>query len=301
MKKITILLILIGILLAFTACSDYVSGPRYENEKYIVTGLLVKGQGITLQNPIVVGRTINVNGGNIANIAIDSAQVRIIDITDNNQSYPLSFDINYAELKLGYFDQSNQLIISAGHTYKLEAVIGSDTLSAFTTVPDSIRVMDNEGYSFQNVLPYHTMKYDLIDIDYKTKIETFSPNNVNIFVEYYCLDEWDEVEYTISFGGITKPESEEEYENMLDGSPRKYTDYFQYKPVLENGHYTLSLGFTQLSYEFFGNYRVKVYAIDNNYYSYLYKPEGYRFGGIKNGYGYFGSANGQTLWTKIIE
>ncbi len=301
MKTIQILFILLAVVMLLTSCSDFTSEPRYTKERYVVTGMLYTGQGITMENPISVGNTFNANGGNIQNIAIDSASVRIIDTTDNNKIYPLTFGFDLLNLKIGYYEPSGDLIVSAGHTYKLEAVIGADTVSAVTTVPDSIRVVENAGYSFENIQPYQTMKYDLVDLDYKTWIETFTPANINIWVEYYCLDEWNEVEYTMPFGNITKPEDEEEYENMTDGSPRKHTGYYQYKPVLQDGKYLVSLGFTQLSYAFYGNYRVKVYSIDQNYYSYLYKPEGYRFGGIKNGYGYFGSANGQELWTKIIE
>lgn len=300
MKKIIILLILSSILFLMIGCDDLTSEKRFTKDKYIVTGLLINGKGIDMSQPVMISKTADVDGGSIYDMAIDSALVKIIDNTSKTE-YELTFGIDPEHQKIGYYDASNTFIAEAGKTYQLHITVGSEIVTAETTVPPSIQVMDNPGYSFQDVMPYNTMVYDLIDIDYRLRIETFRPENINLFVEYYCLDEWNEVEWAIDFPGATDPEDADDYENMLDGSPRRSYGYYTYKPIIEDGHYLIDIGFNQLSYNFYGNYRVTVQSVDQNYYSYLYKPEGYRFGGIQNGYGYFGSASSQNIWTKIIK
>ena len=52
---------------------------------------------------------------------------------------------------------------------------------------------------------------------------------------------------------------------------------------------------------FYGRLSITIYNIDDNFYQYLYKPEGYNFGGIQNGIGYFGSVSGSTIYTEVVE
>jgi hypothetical protein len=41
--------------------------------------------------------------------------------------------------------------------------------------------------------------------------------------------------------------------------------------------------------------------LDDNYYSYRSKPEGYYYGGVTNALGCFGSASGGVMYTKIVK
>jgi hypothetical protein len=41
--------------------------------------------------------------------------------------------------------------------------------------------------------------------------------------------------------------------------------------------------------------------MDENYYKYLSYPEGYRFGGIKGGLGYFGSELSVRYYTNVVK
>ena len=62
-----------------------------------------------------------------------------------------------------------------------------------------------------------------------------------------------------------------------------------------------SVRFFESNLLFFGRYRISVFHVDENYYRYLYKPEGYNFGGVEQGIGYFGSRSGQSIYTRVIE
>lgn len=301
MKRLQIIIIIAMSLLLLTSCSDMVSDKRFNKDIYILSGVIYAGETINNNNAITIGKAIDAENGNIQDLIVTNAIVNITDIT-TNQVYPLTFFPNSNFTKFGYCDLSSSLIVQQGHTYTITAQIGDQTISAQTTVPDSISIIDNPGYSFINQRPYNTMVYDNIGSDYSLKIQTYSPDNINLLNEFYCMDEWNEVEYTLEFPGAnSSPQDEEEYENPMTGDPRLYRGYYAYKPQLDNGKYVINLGFSQLSYTFYGNYEVRMYSIDHNYYSYLYKPEGYKYGGVHNGYGYFGSANGKKVWTKIIK
>lgn len=299
MKKLSIILILLTLLL-LTACEQFTSDTRYTKDKIVVSGLLYANKTVSMENPIVVCKTIDVNGGNLFNFFVPDAYVLIKDLQTNDE-YPLMLGIDSLTSKIGYFDQSSSLVIQAGRSYLLSVKTDTDSIWAVTTVPQPITMVPNPGFSLVNQHPYPTMVYSRIDMDHKIKFQTPDANNINLFVEYYCLENWEDAEYTLTFGGPTHPKDEDEYENNMDGSPRRGYGYYQYKPVPETGGHFVEIGFNQLSYTFYGDYRTSVYSIDNNYYSYLYKYEGYKFGGVHNGYGYFGSANGHQMWSEIIK
>ncbi len=300
MKKIIYIIIIMSLLL-LTACEELTSSKRYTSDRYVVSGLLLANKTVSMENPIVVCKTVEVDGGNVMDFFVTDAIVVLTDV-QNQVEYPLTFDSDLMNKKFGYHDPSNSLIIKAGNEYMLSVKTVSDSIWATTTVPDSISVVPNPGYSFVNQLPYPQMVYSNIDRDNKIKFQTFSSNNINLFVEYYCLEEWQDAEYTLTFGSSEEyPKDQESYENELNGSPRRGFGYYQYKPVAEDGGYFVEIGFNQLSYTFYGRYRTTVYSIDDNYYSYLYKYEGYKYGGVHNGYGYFGSANGQQMWSKVVK
>ncbi len=136
-----------------------------------------------------------------------------------------------------------------------------------------------------------------VEVDEGNVIDFFVQDAIEVLTEMQS-----HAEYTLTFGNSEEfPKDQESYENEMTGSPRRGFGYYQYKPVAEDGGYFVEIGFNQLSYTFYGQYRTTVYSIDDNYYSYLYKYEGYKHGGVHNGYGYFGSANGQQMWSKVIK
>ncbi len=301
MNKNFILILLCLTALILTSCSDLTSEKRFKEDIYTVTGILYAGQTVNLSKPVIICKTVDTNNINIQNMIVTDAQVQLTDLSDNSIT-PLVFGANPATGKLGYYDPTFSLIVQKGHTYRLNIQIADKSISAETTVPDSISFIDIPGYSVQNIQPYETVVYDQIDLYHRIKIQTYSPENLNLLVEYYCMENWTDVEYTLTMmGSPTHPEEEDDYEDPMTGSPRLHRGYYNYKPQAENGNYFVDLGFNQLSYSFYGNYEVRLYSIDNNYFSYLYKFEGYKYGGIHNGYGYFGSANGQKIWTKVIK
>ena len=84
----------------------------------------------------------------------------------------------------------------------------------------------------------------------------------------------------------------------MDGSPRRNTTYETYLPNDEN---VFRLRYIQPAFVFYGKHRVSFLSIDDNFYKYLYKSQGYFYGGVTGGIGYFGSASRQTMYTKVTK
>ena len=180
-----------------------------------------------------------------------------------------------------------------------------NTIRAVTNVPKTMQVWADSLVT--DVSAYTTdpqnsgwteMIYDTIDSEHPIQIETQDGQVVNLYFEFYCLEEWQDAKYVHSFGGIEFPDSAEEYENPGDGSPRRTNIFYTFLP---NENNIVNFSFYQYAFVFYGRYRVAVKSIDDNYLQYLYKPEGYNHGGIVGGIGYFGSACSQTMFTKIVE
>lgn len=298
MKKFIILTFITFLLVS---CIDFTAPQRYKEAEYYLTGLLHQNEYVSLENPVMFGKTIATNGASLDDVILPEAQIKLYEIDWNQNivdSTELVFSFNpFVPDEIGFIDQNQHLKIKNHFSYQIIAVYDQDTLRAETYVPDSIFIHDNSGYTADTLATGWTeMIFDTIEEDHPLIIET--PNNdvINLQVEFYCLEEWYNAEYIFPFGDDF-PEDEEEYENEADGGPRKTTIFYTFQP--ENN--LINFGFYQYAFNFYGRYRVKVKSVDVNYLNYLYKPEGYNYGGINGGIGYFGSASCFTLYTKIIE
>ncbi|MCK9557957.1 MAG: hypothetical protein PHQ78_05600 [Candidatus Cloacimonetes bacterium] len=68
----------------------------------------------------------------------------------------------------------------------------------------------------------------------------------------------------------------------------------------QEGSYIVLRDYRQ-GYVFSGRYKVTMMVTDANYFKYNFMPEGYLHGGVTYALGYFGSASGGTLYTKIVK
>jgi hypothetical protein len=310
--------IIIIVVLFFTmSCSDLTSGKRFKDASLVLTGLLYEGQTINPENPIFIGRTIDVEGGNIFDLLIEDAIVKIINLT-NPDTISLEFHIDFSKGKdvgkIGYidpnWDNENGLTVLSGNRYRIEATALHNseyvTVSAETTVPESIILnpTNDPSFTFDSQGEFPNLSYATANIEHPLRIQTFSQEPIDLFFRYYCLESFENAHYIIEFPGIgDTPEDEEEYEHPVNGMPRKMQFWYTYLPALDDdtGNFYITDRGYKASFIFYGRYRIEIYSIDTNYYHYLYKTNGYMNGGIENGYGYFGSASGGKIYTKVVE
>lgn len=308
MKQLTIILSIIACIF-LSACTDATSPDRVQNLSYVISGSLYAGKSVESMHPIFIGQTANVNGGSFNNLIITNAIVVLKDTNTNEQTI-LTYTNPSDSSRIGYYDAYHQMLIVPGHTYRIDVLIPNstntvDTVWAETIVPAPITIQPNAGYAA--TLPatldaYPTMKYKRIDQDYPLFINTNNDNIVNILMESYCLEDYQNAEFLFTFmGSPTHPEEYEDYESVMDGSPRLSKWTTSYKPEFINNLYTIRDASYSTIFNFYGRQRLSIYATDDNYYKYNYMTEGFRHGGIHNGIGYFGSLCGQEFYTRIIK
>lgn len=295
----TIIIILISII-SLVSCQDYVSGTRFNNDYVVVSAVLYGGETISKENPVFIGKTIDVRGGNIFDFFYDDAVVKIIDIeTGNMQILDFFVDITQNRPKIGYYDTSENFIIESGKTYKLIAYVNNDSVWATTTVPNPFEIMPNPGFTANPDTIFPKMVYNAIDSRYTVELNVFDENEKVVMEEYYCMEEFKNAYFILDNFWGKQPETESDYESTMTGFPRKRQSFYSFLPRQINSKNIISLPFLKSSFIFYGKHRLTISVIDNNYYSYLYKTQGYFHGGINNGIGYFGSATRQTIYTEV--
>jgi len=306
--RTTLLIIVAGIIaLALTSCEDY-TGPSRWNEApyYVITGNLHQGEPITLDTAIFVGRTVSANGGNLQDMLVLDAQVIVRDLTDHSvDSLVFDYEETDDDVKIGYIDPDQSFIPQVRHRYRIVALIPgeADSVWAETVVPDPITLLPDDAFATNPDAEYPLLKWETANVEHPLRVQTVGDSVSYMYFKFYCLEEYSKnLEYTISYMG-DHPESEDDYEDPTYGWPRKIEYFWRYQPQLDENdgnYYILDRGY-KANIWFYGRYSVTIYHIDENYYNYLYKPEGYRFGGVQNGVGWFGSVCGGTMYTHVVK
>jgi hypothetical protein len=315
MKHI-LLTILIAVILV--GCADSTAPERYSKDQYhFITGTLMAGEPVDLNNPILIGKTLQPDNLDFLNMIETDAQAVIIDLSDSTV-YPLIPDFD-DELGFGYVNEN--LIPEAGKSYKIfvgitdsilvngvltEQVV--DSLWATTTIPNPLSIREDEAFTADTLeTGWTNLKWETANQEHPIHLifdESADGENVPIKLELYCLEHFTNAYYTDdTFYDEEKPEEEEDYEDPQSGYPRKSGFFVEVQPELEDdsNEVVVSLRSYKDNLIFFGRYQIKVNTIDENYYSYLYKPEGYTKGGVHGGFGYFGSGGGEIVYTKVIK
>ncbi len=299
MKKI---LIISAIAILFVSCIDFTSPQRYKEAKYYLTGMLYDDHYVDLKHPVMFGRTIATDGDSLQDAVIPAAQIKLYEMNNDDvitDSTVLVFSFNPDNFEeFGFVDLDQNLLIKTGFFYKIVANYENERLWAVTQIPDPIEVLPDPGYTVDTLATgWPEMIYDTIDQEHPIMIATQNDNIVNLEVETYCLEEWYNAEYIISFGNIKYPEEENDYESPADGGPRRTRIFYTFQP--QNN--LIDFAFYQYAFIFYGKYRVTVSTTDENYLHYKYEPEGYNHGGINGGIGYFGSGSKHEMYTCIVK
>ncbi len=285
----------------FFGCDDFTSSERYDEDYYVITGLLYEGYPI---QPIFIGKTFSPFDDDFTDMNIPDAEVFIKEF--NGDTLVDSVQLVYFPLEEGigvYIDPLQTKIISSNYIYRIEAQIEEELVWAETEVPVSIYVLPDEAFTTDSTTVFPQLEYETADSEHPLVIQTIDDEVVNLMFEFYCLLEFeDEPQYIATFGDHETPEDEEEYEDM-NGFPRRVDFYTSYLPVLdpETGQYFVTESAYSGAIVFYGDYEISVYSISQNYFNYLYMTEGYTHGGIQNGFGYFGAVSGISLYTEVIE
>lgn len=304
------ILIALLALLALSGC-EMTSSPRFEGDVYSVAGLLVAGEPVGLEYPVYVTRSESLEGFDPFNLFVMDAQITVRDSTAGT-----SFDLfpTLHEFKIKYVDP-NANVIQAGHLYRIEVrVPGYNKLIwAETQVPLQAELVtdlygNNQPGTGWSTDPNttNTVKYSDVDTLYPIVLGTGNEGGDHNFVaEIFCREEFStDLEFTIQVFGITNPDpSLEAVYNSNGDSPRRITLAGRFNSRPQEGvagNYLLLRNYSQ-GIAFYGRYRVKAFIVDDNYYRYTFMPDGYLFGGMHNALGYFGSAAGGYLYSRVTK
>lgn len=287
------------------SCTDFTSEKRFNEDYIVITGMIYSNKPITMENPIFVGTTADINNLDIESLAVKSAVVYILDLKNNIKHY-LSFDHNMPDsaliqeqLKIGFYDTLEEFIPVSGNSYRIVVKINTDSVYAETTIPKDFITEPNEKFIDNENTEIPLLEYHQID-NYPIQLKLNNCDELPILMEYYCLEEWYNA-YWISENDLKEtPKSPNHYENTLNGAPRLKSQLSTYSPTIINDEYIIKLASKMSDYTFYGKHRIRVAIVDENYYNYKFKSTGYFHGGVINGVGYFGSATRYTLYTNIV-
>lgn len=310
MVRIAIVAALAALLLAAFGCSDFTAPPRFEGDVFVLAGVLYAGSPIDARHPIYITKSASIEQFNALDLFVFNAQITITDL-DANHSFNLTGVPDFEQFKFYYIDPGGHLI-QAGHTYAIEVIIpGTEQkLSAETSVPLQAELLPDfynhgGGYSLDET-QMNQLIYQDLDSSYPLVLDTKDAGGAYpIIGEFYCLEEFStSLEFTTPVMGIQYADAHlEEAYNAPGGSLRRIIFMGRYmsqnQPGMD-GNYLLIKDYKQ-AMVFYGRYQISLHIVDNNYYNYSFMPEGYLYGGVKGGLGYFGSASGGTMYGQIVK
>ncbi|MDD3051197.1 MAG: hypothetical protein PHR06_08625 [Candidatus Cloacimonetes bacterium] len=292
MLKNIIALILLGVILI--SC-DLTGPERYKDDMYIITGLLKEGGKIDVKHPIFVGRSATATDSDFSEMYIADAEVYILEYNTEDTKTD-SVRLAYVH-ELGYCDPDMTLTIKESFRYLLKAKIGENLIWAETTVPKHVEVSINEGFTDDENAIFPDLKYDK-NKEIPLTISSADNSPVNLFMKNTCLEAY--ANYQLA---------NDDYEDILDELDKYEYEYYRKQVVLcftfqpqtvKNG-YQVEFDVILGTYFFYGNYETLLYSVDENFHRYNYMNEGYKYGGVNGGMGYFGSFSGKAFYTNLVE
>lgn len=306
-------IVLIALLICLGACDSFTSEPRFEGDVYSIAALLQAGKSINNEHPLYITKSSSIDNWNPTEMFVENAQVEIVE-QSTQKSFSLQPVFDQAEMKFKWVDPNENAILPM-ESYRIEVRIpGYDKLiSAQTTVPPMASVLKDyyghaisgEGYSY-SLQDIPELAYSESDNRYPLALNLAEHSGVyNMMAEMFCLENFStSLEFTSPILGQTNPpqEMEEAYNAAGEGIRRiRFLGRFSADLQADYDDHLIVLKDYRQGFIFYGRYRISLFITDDNYYRYNYMPEGYLHGGVQNALGYFGSASGGTLYTKVIK
>jgi len=296
--------LLLASTLFLISCSENTSGMRYENGSHYVSCILKAGAYIDGEQTVKLGKTIDIENAQWDMLPDSTASITVKEFYPDSTA-GMEVNLSWNGEMRGYIDENGAMQIIEEHRYVMDiTTIDGHILRAETTVPKAIEVLGdseislNPAWAFEVVDDnWQELELETADSEHPVQISTQDDEEFNLYTEVWHLEKWEDAEYTYLEDGHEYPDDNEEYMGTTQQYPRRNIGYYMYQP--ENG--ILNFNSYQGSLMFYGRVVMKVYAIDDNYLSYLYRADGYEYGGIEGGIGVFGSSCGDELYTKVVK
>lgn len=247
-------------------------------EETTLFGTLFVGEPLSQGNAIVLMRTRPVDEPySLDQAAVRGAVVRLRDV-DADSTYALSMG------QAGRYANPT-VTIQPRTTYELTVQDGTHTLTATTTTPALFRV------SAEPVAVPGTMVHAEIAGRWPIVLNGPDPEQI-MLMDSYCLELYQNAHYVNPIGTHDTPKDDKEYGGAQ--TPPRNTFFFFRLGDLPPDPAGYRLGFYGDMMQFYGRYKLGLFAIDTNYYNFLYRDQPETHGGVVGGIGVFGSAARQT-------
>lgn len=187
---------------------------------------------------------------------------------------------------------NSTVTITPRTTYHLTARFGTETITATTTTPAPFTVSSSPR-SYPGVMTYAS-----VPDSFPIVLDGPDPKQI-LYVDTYCLEAWQNARFVNPFGDNDAPSDYKEYGGD-NGPPRHINAYFRLEDLATTPG-GRRLGFYGDMMAFYGEYTVGVFAIDDNYYQYLYRDHPELHGGVTGGIGVFGSAFRRTWHIRTVK
>lgn len=297
----TLVKLIVLSLLFVSGCGENTAGERYSDLNNYLSGVLEEGKYIDPSRAIKIGKTQTIENIDWELLSCSTADVVLDEYWEGTKSDSIRLD--WCSEIQGYIDQQQLLKIKERRMYRIRAVLPDGTIiSAQTTIPPHINVPADSAIAEEPAFGDYPEDDNWLELnienanqDHPLQVVTQSDDEINLYLEFYCLEDFNNARYIYPPAGNDYPEDEKEYMGDSKQYPRRNLSYYMYQP--DNG--VVNLNNYQSSIIFYGRTQICLYSIDDNYLSYLYKGDGYHHGGVSGGIGIFGSKSGKKLYSLI--
>lgn len=280
-----LLVVWIFLLAWLAGCAGDTTHPG-QREEIALFGYLYVGEAVTDTNAIYLTRTTDISQ------VYDSEDAAVLDARVTLRNERTGIVDTLRMVGPGLYANPGVTILPRT-TYSLSAEFDDGRrVSASTTTPDAIEIL-----SGPRELP-GVMSHPSIPGSFPIVLRCPDPEQI-LFVDVYCLEGWQDAIWIHPFGNEDSPKDYTEYGGD-DGQPRHIFSYFRAKDIdHEDDVYTISF-YGDMMW-FYGRQQVGVFAIDANYYAYIYRDHPELNGGVVGGIGVFGSASRRQYLVKAVE
>jgi hypothetical protein len=288
MRRLCSVSILAALLLpiVLSACDSSSTRPEFDSQ-IVVFGYLYVGEGVAGLGGIHLGHTVPVDE------YYDTWQAAISNALVTLRADGAAVADTLPRVGTGVYGDP-ALIIRAKTTYHLEIRVDGRTVTATTTTPAAF-----ETPREPRVITAGVMRQSAIADSFPIVIACPDPKQI-FLVDVWCAEDWQNARFIHRIGGgQDTPQSYEEYGGS-DGQPRHIAAYFRLKDLSHSDQGYL-VGFYGDMMWFYGQYKVGIFSIDENYYNYLYRDYPERSAGVNGGIGVFGSACRKQYSVKVVE
>jgi hypothetical protein len=277
------LFLLLGVLLA--SCGEDTTGPPTRDEVALF-GYLYVGESMGEENAIYLTRTRPV----LEQYDPQDAAVTGAIVTLRKEGAERADTL--AMVAPGRY-ANPAISIEPRTKYTMTAEIeGWPPITAATTTPDTFTVLrepvELPGEMVQSAIP-DSFPIVLVCPD---------PEQI-LVVDVYCLEEWQNAYFIHEMGSSDTPQDYQEYGGD-DGEPRHIFAYFRAKDIEHEGSTYIVTWYGDMMW-FYGEQQVGLFAIDQNYYNYIYRDHPELNGGVTGGIGVFASACRRQWHVKAVK